>query len=62
MDEADQNDLLMRAEVLRELGEFESAKEVLSRVTATEYTAVVHQLRSLCETRDTWVRVLQFDG
>jgi hypothetical protein len=52
----------MRAEVLRELGEFDSAKEVLSRVTSTEYTAVVHQLRSWCETRDTWVRVLQFDG
>jgi hypothetical protein len=62
LDEADQNDRLMRAKVLRELGEFESANEVLSRVTSTEYTAVVHQLRSLCDTRDAWIRELQFDG
>ncbi len=62
LDEADENDCLMRAEVLRELGEFESAKQVLSRVTSAEYTTVIRQLRSLCDTGDTCVRELQFGG
>jgi len=62
LDEVDENDRLMRAEVLRELGEFESAKQVLSRVSSAEYTAVVRQLRSLCDTGDTSVSELQLGG
>jgi phosphopantetheinyl transferase (holo-ACP synthase) len=56
--EEDVNDCLMKAEVLRELGEFESAKEALSRATSTDSAAVVRQLRSLCNARDTSVREL----
>jgi hypothetical protein len=52
----------MKAEVLRELGDFEFAKRVLSRVTSAEFDAVVHQLRTLCDSGDTCVRQLKFGG
>lgn len=61
-DEADENDRLMKAEMLRELAEFESAKLVLSRVTSAEYASVVHQFRLLCDTGNTTVKELQFNG
>jgi hypothetical protein len=60
LDEGDENDRLMKAEVLRELGEFESATQALSRVGSGEVAAVVRQLRLLCDSRDTCVRELQF--
>ena len=50
----------MKAEVLRELGEFDAAREVLGRVTSRKHTAVVRQLRSLCDRADTAVRELDF--
>ena len=56
--EEDVNDCLMKAEVLRELGKFESAKQVLSRATSTDSVAVIRQLRSLCDAGDTCVREL----
>lgn len=62
LDEGDENDRVMKAEVFRELGEFESALQLLERVTKPEYGAVVHQLRSLCEAGDKFVRQLQFGG
>lgn len=54
------NDRLMKVEVLRELGEFESAMQVLSRVTSPNLDGIVHQFQSLCEDRDTCVRELRF--
>lgn len=62
LNEADEDDRLLKAEVLRELGQFETACEVLSRVASAEYAAVVHQLRLLCDARDIWVKELQLDG
>ena len=59
LDEVNEDDRLMRAEVLRELGEFESAKDVLSRVTSAEFTAIVRRLRLLCDSGDTCVRELR---
>ena len=56
--EEDVNDCLTKAEVLRELGKFESAKQVLNHATSTDGAAVVRQLRSLCDVRDTCVREL----
>jgi hypothetical protein len=56
----DEGSRLMKAEVLRELGEFESAKQVLSRVASAQFSAVVGQLRSLCDRGDAWVRELHF--
>jgi hypothetical protein len=52
----------MKAEVFRELGDFESALRLLGRVTGPDYAAVVRQLRSMCEGKDTCVRLLQLDG
>jgi hypothetical protein len=51
---------LMKAEVLRELGEFELAKQVLGRIDSSEMAAVVRQVRSLCDSGDTRVRELRF--
>jgi hypothetical protein len=58
----DDNDRFMKVEVLRELGEFESALQVLSLVNSPELDAVVHQFRSLCDDRDTCVRELRFSS
>jgi hypothetical protein len=58
--DGDHNARLMKAEVLRELGEFEPAKQVLGSIDSSEVAAVVHQLRSLCERGDTRVRELWF--
>jgi hypothetical protein len=60
LDDGDENDTLMKAEVLRELGRFESAKQILSRVESAELTTVVSQLQSLCDRSDTHVRELRF--
>ena len=56
--EEDVKDCLIKTEVLRELGKFESAKQVLSRATSTDGAAVVRQLRSLCDAGDFTVREL----
>ena len=62
LDEADENKRLMKAEALRELGEFESAQQILGRVASADYAAVVRQLRSLCGAGDACVRELQYGG
>jgi hypothetical protein len=49
---------LMRAEALRELGEFEKAVKVLATVNSVELGGVVRQLRLLCERGDEVVREL----
>jgi hypothetical protein len=54
------NECFIKAEVLRELGKFESAKQVLSRAPSKDRTGVVRQLRSLCDAGDTCVRELHF--
>ena len=59
LDEGDESDCLMKAEVLRELGKFEAAKQILSGVGSSEVAAVVRQLHSLCDAEDTRVRELQ---
>lgn len=62
LEEEEENDRLMKAEVFRELGQFESAKLALSLVSSPEYATVVHQLRILCDAGDAVVRELQFGG
>ncbi len=61
LDENTDDHHLMKAEVLRELGRFESATETLTRVESAEYATVVNQMRSLCERRERSVAVLQFE-
>ena len=60
LDDQNENDRIMKTEILRELGEFESVKEILRSVTSGEFDAVVSQLLSLCESKDSCVRELQF--
>jgi hypothetical protein len=50
----------MKAKVLRELGEFELAKQILGRIDSSKMAAVVRQVCSLCDCGDTRVRELQF--
>ena len=51
-------DLLMRAELLRELGNFDAVREALDQVTQTRYRWVVQQIRALCDSEDVTVREL----
>ncbi|MCL1824432.1 MAG: hypothetical protein FWG26_00550 [Betaproteobacteria bacterium] len=62
----------MKADVLRELGEFELASEVLNQITTARredtgndeilrwYAQIVRQLRSFCDARDACVKELKF--
>jgi len=61
LNEANENDRISKAELLRELGKFDAAKEVLSRVTSSQYSSVVRQLRDLCNRGDSCVRLLSFE-
>jgi len=58
LDESSAEGLLVEAEILRELGEFEGALKVLERAPAGHAEAV-EQLRSLCEVRDRRLHELQ---
>lgn len=62
LDPADEESLVMKAEILRELGEFESAAAILDRIGSSRLAAVVGQLRSLCDRNDAAVRELKFDS
>jgi len=58
LDETQESDRLMKAEVLRELGEFDAALGMLSTIASNDYEAIVGQMRSLCEAGDVGVRVI----
>jgi HEAT repeat protein len=60
LDDGNENDCLMKAELYRELGEFEPAKELLRRVISEGFRDAVRQLRDLCIRCDTRVRRLTF--
>ena len=57
--EDDLSDAIMKAEVLRELGEFESASKVLSSIDDSELTNIVRQLQYLVDEQDSRVRELR---
>ena len=50
---------MFKAEVLRELGEFEAATKLLSEVKAPGLAGAVRRLKALCDRRDVWVRRLE---
>ncbi len=52
LDETNDTDLLMKAEALRELGEFEQALQLLDRTISADYAEMTHLLRKLCEAKD----------
>jgi hypothetical protein len=58
-EEDDDAERLMKAEVLRELGEFEIAEAVLEEITAPNLAKIVREFRALCRARDLRVRELQ---
>jgi hypothetical protein len=59
LSEADESDLLMKAEVLRELGEFALATESLHAVTSSKFSNIVRQIHILCVSKDPYVRELR---
>jgi hypothetical protein len=61
LDEAHEDDRIMKAELLRELGEFESAIRLLQAMSEP-YVRAADRIRSLCETRDAVVRALESHG
>ena len=60
LDEGDEDDCLMKAEVFRELGQFHLAKGLLGQVRSSKHRTVVRQLRDLCHRGDSCVRQLTF--
>lgn len=60
MDEAKEEDLLLKAELLRELGRWQQAEEILDQVRSPQYASLVKQLRAHCASRDS--RVHEFDS
>lgn len=58
--EKDLDDRIMKAEVLRELRDFDAAIDILAAIGSPGYEAVIRQLRSLCESKDMCVRELSF--
>lgn len=59
LDESEVNDLIRKAEVLRELGQFERATELLARITSEGHTGVVRQLCSFCDVADPGLKELR---
>ena len=51
--------LLTKAEVLRHLGAFKAAQEVLAHVGGPQYAEVVARFRELCSSGDCCVRLLR---
>ena len=58
LDEGRVDERLMNAELLRQLGEFETAKALLSTIEAPEYADAVAQIRGFCNLSDARVRLL----
>lgn len=56
LDDSEEPAALLKAEVLRELGRFEAAKECLSKITSRAWTGEVRQLAGLCVEGNTRVQ------
>jgi hypothetical protein len=61
LDGGDAEARLMRAEVFRELGEFDRAASVLTTSFPREFTPAVQAIRTLVEQRDRYVRQIHTD-
>src|SRR5262249_1863096 len=60
LDDRDDNEGLTKAEVFRELGQFDLAKDILSRVNPKHHV-IIRQLRDLCNRGERRVRRLSFE-
>ena len=56
LDREDEDQAIVRAEVFRELGDFEASLDALGPVTSRQHVGLVGQIRSLCAERKTAVR------
>jgi hypothetical protein len=61
LDEEDENDCVMKSEVLRELGELDRSRELLKRISTPGLAGVVRQLREWCDRGVTTVQALRFN-
>jgi hypothetical protein len=55
-------DIIMKAEICRELGRWSQAEELLDRVSSAEYMRIAAQIRELCQAKDRCVRELKLDN
>lgn len=60
LDESDANDLVMKAEAMRELGRFDDALLLLAKSSDKRIAQAVGIIRSLSEKRDSYVREMHF--
>lgn len=60
--EANIGEQMMRAEILRHLGEFDQARSLLSKLEGSPFAPVLSQIRILCDARDVSVRELLLVG
>jgi hypothetical protein len=54
------DDSLMKAEILRELGEFDRAKQILKDIDSPDLSFTVRQIQALCDAQDSCVREIKF--
>jgi hypothetical protein len=59
IDQDKDEDRLVKGEILRELGQFEAAKQALDNVASAKYANIVLQILSLCANKDSRVSKLQ---
>ncbi len=55
------NDTMLRAEIYRELGEFEKCLELLDKVKSEDFATNVAVLRDLCKNKDSRVMEIHRD-
>lgn len=60
LDESDPNDLVMKAEAMRELGRFDDALSLLAKSVDENIAGAVEIIKGLSEKRDPYVRELRF--
>jgi hypothetical protein len=59
LDESSEDNLVMKAEVCRELRMWAEAEAILGRVQSADLSPVVSQIRKLCESQDAVVREVE---
>ncbi len=55
----DDNQILIKAKILRQIGQFDYVQRVLDAITSSAYISIVNQLVTLCKSKDVCVRQLR---
>ena len=61
LDESSDNDLVMKAEIMRELGHFEEAKALLIKALGGRMSQVATFIKNLADNKDSSVKKIEFD-